>query len=84
MTSIAVRSVFDVVTDFLVTSPSPQEMIDYRFPEDIQEYASYLLDLRKSGTILPEQEEVLFEIVRADNLLALLKAKAYRRLKDSN
>lgn len=33
------RTVFDVITDFLATEPSPQEIIAYHLPDDLQQRA---------------------------------------------
>jgi hypothetical protein len=36
MPDTAIRIVFDVITDFLATEPSPHEIIAYHLPDDLQ------------------------------------------------
>ena len=44
MLNAPVHTVFDAVTDFLATEPSPQEIIGFFLPEDLQARLDYLLD----------------------------------------
>jgi len=44
MQNVPTRTVFDAITDFLAMEPSPQEIIDYFLPEDLQARADYLAE----------------------------------------
>jgi hypothetical protein len=46
MQNAPVRTIFGEITDFLATSPTPEEIIAYRLPDDLQNRAHQLLELR--------------------------------------
>lgn len=84
MQNAPIRTVFDVMTDFLATQPSPQEMIDYFLPEDLQARLDDLLDKNGEGELTyPEQEEPQ-EFLNADEMFSLLKTKMKIKLKQES
>lgn len=81
MHNTPVRSIFSEITDFLATNPTPEEIIAYHLPTDLQTRAHELLDLNGEGTLTDEERDELFDFVRVDEMLSLLKAKMKRKLK---
>lgn len=81
MQRIPTRTVFDVITDFLATEPSPQEIIAYHLPDDLQERADYLAELNGEDQLTPREREELDEFVKADRMFSLLKTKMKLKLK---
>jgi hypothetical protein len=81
MQNIPVRTVFDVITDFLATEPSPQEIINYFLPDDLQERADDLLDRNGEDLLTPEEREELHKFLSADTMFSLLKTKMKLKLK---
>jgi hypothetical protein len=81
MQNTPVRTVFDVITDFLATEPSPQEIIAYHLPDDLQERADYLLDRNGEDLLTPAEREELYEFMNADEMFSLLKTKMKLKLK---
>jgi hypothetical protein len=75
------RTAIDVVTDFLAREPSPQEIIDYTLPEDLQARADYLAERKGAGLLSFAEEEYLREFVNVDDLFSLLKTKMRLKLK---
>lgn len=75
------RTVFDVVTDFLETEPSPQEIIDFFLPDDLQARLDALLDKNEEGSLTPAEQEELTEFLNVDEMFSLLKAKMKLKLK---
>jgi len=70
------QTIKDVVTDFLTSGPSVDDLIAYCLPETLQERAQYLLDKKRDeGLTAPEQQE-MDEFLQIDHLMALVKAKA--------
>jgi hypothetical protein len=69
------RTVFDIVTDFLETEPSPQEIIDFFLPEDLQARLDYLLDKNGEGQLTDTEQEELTEFLNVDEIFSLLKTK---------
>lgn len=81
MQSTPTRTVFDVITDFLATEPSPQEIIAYHLPDDLQERADYLAERNGEDLLTPEEREELSEFLKADQMFSLLKTKMKLKLK---
>ena len=79
--SIPPRTVFDVITDFLATEPSPQEIIDFYMPNDLQARLDELLDKNGEGEITPSEREELQEFLHADLMFSMLKSKIKLKLK---
>ncbi|MFZ4815919.1 MAG: hypothetical protein ACOYL5_15390 [Phototrophicaceae bacterium] len=76
-----VRTVFDVITDFLATEPSPQQIIDYYMPDDLQARLDDLLDKNGEGELTLTEREELQEFLNADDMFSLLKSKMKLKLK---
>lgn len=81
MPGVPTRTVFDVITDFLATEPSPQEIIDFYMPDDLQARLDELLDKNSEGEITPSEREELQEILHADLMFSMLKSKMKLKLK---
>lgn len=75
MQNAPVRTVFDVITDFLASEPSADEIINYHLPDDLQTRAHYLLEKNGEDLLTPAEEEEMHNFMRADEMIALLKAK---------
>jgi len=74
------KTVKDVVTDFLATAPSREELIDYRLPDAFQERAHFLLDKNRGEGLTPAERQEMEEFIQIDHLMTLIKAKARRGL----
>ncbi len=81
MQNVPTRTVFDVITDFLATEPSPQEIIDYTMPDDLQARADELAERNGEGKLSYDEERELHEFVNADDMFSLLKTKMKLKLK---
>ncbi|MDX2161121.1 MAG: hypothetical protein SF162_07345 [bacterium] len=76
------RTVFDVLTDFLAGSPSPEHILAYRLPPELEARALDLMTRkRETGLALDESLE-LDDFIRADDMMTLLKAKTRQKLVD--
>lgn len=75
------RTVFDAITDFLATEPSPQEIVDFFLPEDLQARLDYLLDKSGEGLLTHTEQEELTEFLNVDEMFSLLKTKMKLKLK---
>ena len=81
MLGTPIRTVFDVITDFLASEPTPQQIIEYRLPDDLQDRAHQLLDKNGEGELTPDEHKEMLDYARLDNMMALLKAKVKLKLK---
>lgn len=81
MQNIPTRTIFGEITDFLATNPTPEEIIAYRLPDDLQARAHELLDRNSEGELTPEEHNEMMDFARIDNMLLQLKAKMKLKLK---
>lgn len=70
------QTIKDVVTDFLASGPSVDEIIAYRLPEVLQERAQYLLDKNRGEGLTAIERQEMDEFLQIDHLMTLVKAKA--------
>ena len=74
-------TIFDFFTDFLVESPSLDEIINFRLPESVNQRALELLELNHSRKLSDEEQSEMDDLMLFDHIMTLLKAKA--RLKQA-
>lgn len=72
------KTVVDVVTDFLATEPSPQEVIAYHLPARLD----HLLDKKGEGLLTNSEKEELTEFLNTDEVFSLLKTKMKLKLRN--
>ncbi len=80
MTNAPPKTVKDVVTDFLGSAPSLDEIAAYRLPQELQERAHALLELNRGGSLSDNDRSEMEEFRQIDHLLTLVKAKAKLKL----
>jgi hypothetical protein len=84
MSSTATRTVFDVITDFLASDPTPDQLIAYHLPDDLQARVDQLVEQNGEGQLTFDDQQELLDFMRADEMMALLKAKTKLRLRKTN
>ena len=84
MQNAPARTVFDVITDFLASEPGPEALIAYHLPDDLQARVDELVERNGEGHLTFDEQQELFDFMRADEMIALLKAKTKLRLRNSN
>lgn len=73
-----------VLSDFLGSAPSLDDIIAYRLPDDLQERAHLLLDKNRQGVLSGEERSEMEAFRQLDHLMILIKAKARLRLKSQS
>ena len=76
------RTVKDVVTDFIASAPSLEEIVQYRLPEELQHHALELLDRLKDGQLTSEEQDEVEQYRELDHLMTIIKAKAHIKLRE--
>jgi len=74
------RTVFDAITDFLAAEPPQQAILDYRLPPELEERALQLLDRKRQDMLTLDEELEMYDFIRADDMITLLKAKTRLKL----
>ena len=82
MTNAPPKTIKDVVTDFLSSAPTMEQIATYRLPDELQARAQHLLDINRAGTLGGDEQAEMEEFRQIDHLLTLVKAKAKIKLKD--
>lgn len=77
-------TVFDVITDFLAADPTPEEIIAYHLPDDLQTRVDELVERNGEGLLTFDQQQELYDFMRADEMMALLKTKTKLRLQKTD
>lgn len=72
----------DEVMAFLLSSPSPQQIIDFRASPSAQLRLRYLLDANRNGTLNPEEVSELEVASNVNQFMMTLKAKAHLKAKE--
>ncbi|MCC6612394.1 MAG: hypothetical protein IT320_02890 [Anaerolineae bacterium] len=75
MQNAPARNVFDVYTEFLATEPSPQAIVAYHLPDDLQSRLDDLLNKNGEDLLTPSEREELDEFLQADRMFMRLKSK---------
>ena len=84
MQDAPVQTVFDAITDFLDSDPEPEEILAYHLPPQLQKRAHYLLERNGEDSLTRAEEEEMYDFMRADEMIALLKAKIKLRLQEES
>lgn len=70
----------DEITDFLVLSPSPEEIVAFQPSNDLNQGLHDLLDKNKADSLSLDEQPELDTFIKMGHLFTMLKAKARRRL----
>jgi hypothetical protein len=71
---------YDQILEFLAEGPSAQQIVAFRPQPEAQARFSHLLDVNRQRALTVEEAEELDHYIRIEQMLSLLKAKAYHRL----
>lgn len=81
MQTTALRTVFDVITDFLASDPTSEDLLAYHLPDDLQARVEELVERNGEGQLNFDEQQELYDFIRADEMMALLKAKTKLKIK---
>jgi hypothetical protein len=76
--AIAKLSAYDEVYDFLLTSPTPEQITMFRPSEATQARVRDLLDANRNGTLTTEEQTELDEFASVEHFVRMLKARAWK------
>jgi len=73
-------SIFDEITDFLASGPTPEEIIAYKPSEALDQRLHELLDRNSHEQLTAEERKELNEFLQINHLLTVVTAKARFKL----
>jgi hypothetical protein len=82
MSAKSSRSVFDELTDFLASSPTPEAILAYRLPADLEERARQLYTRQEEGSLSAEEAVEIYDFICVADIMKLLKAKIHLKLEN--
>jgi hypothetical protein len=82
MATVKYTSITDEVLDFLISAPTPEQIIAFHASETAQERLRMLLDSNRNGTLTAEGKAELDEMSQMNHLVTLIKTRAMKVLKD--
>lgn len=74
------RTPSDEILDFLLSQPTPEQIVNLRASEAAQERLRILLDGNRNNTLNDAEQAELESYVQLDNLVARLKIRAHEKL----
>lgn len=73
-------ALFDEVLEFLASTPTPQQILEFHPSENLDRHISRLLELNREGTLSAEESVELDEFARLEHFMRMLKIKARQKL----
>jgi len=80
MADVKTVTILDEILDFLVSTPTPEQIIAFGPSEALQERVSDLLDRNHNGLLAAEENHELEEISRMNHFMSMLKIRARKKL----
>ena len=80
MLNAPIRTLIDEVTDFLATTPTLEQIVAYKLPEELEQRGLALLQINSEGKLTQEENEELQEFLRIGHVLDVLTLKAQLKL----
>ena len=74
------QSPVDEIVDFLLSQPTPEQIVHLQASESAQERLRYLLDGNRQNTLNDAERAELEAYIQLDNLVARLKIRAHEKL----
>ena len=74
--AVKVLEIWNEVDEFLISTPTPKQILDFRPSQTAQERLRYLLDAGSSRALTPDEEAELNETLAVEQFMRRLKIKA--------
>lgn len=78
-----VKLMEDEIYDFLTSSPTLEQIIDFHISEPAQLRTRYLLEVNREGVLTPEENTELDDIETLEHFMIMLKIRARMKLTGS-
>jgi len=78
---VAEKTFLDTFMNFLVTNPSPQEIVDFKASKAQTDRLEYLINKSKIEELSTEEEMEVQATFQANHYVAMFKIRAYGELK---
>jgi hypothetical protein len=72
----------DEITDFLMTSPTAEQIVAFQLSEQVSQRALKLLELNRQNDLTPDERVEMNTYMQMDHFMTVLKAKARLKFQD--
>jgi hypothetical protein len=79
--SLVTIPLYEEVYQFLISSPTPQAILDFHASENVQMRVRVLLDKNRDGTLNPDERAELDQFEQVNHLVSMMKIYARKSLK---
>lgn len=73
-------ALFDEVLEFLASTPTPQQILEFHPSENLDRHISHLLELNREGKLSADESAELDEFARLEHFMRMLRIKARQKL----
>lgn len=73
-------AMFSEILDFLVTSPTPDDILAFRPSSELEERLSYLMAKNKQDALSDEEQHELDSFLQVNHFVNMLKIRARQKL----
>ncbi len=73
-------SVWDEIDEFLISTPTPEQILAFRPSEFTQKRFQDLLEMNRDGQLAPNEHAELNEHIALENFMRRLKVKALAKI----
>jgi hypothetical protein len=80
MATMETSTLFDEILDFLASTPTPEQIVEFHPSARLQLRLQHLLDRNRDETLTAEESAELDEFSRMNHLMSMLKIRARKRL----
>ena len=84
MATTKLPPLYDEFLDFLVEKARPEEILAFKASDEAREQAQEFLEANSAGTLTPEDQQTLDQMLQFERMMALLKAKALTQFNASS
>lgn len=78
--AVAKSPIYAEIYEFLVSAPTPEQIIQFRASEETQARVRDLLDANRENRLSPQEHEELDEFERVNHFVGMLKIYARQQL----
>jgi len=72
--------IYEEIADFLLSSPTTDQIADYHLSEGADQYISELLEANRTRGLTPEEHAALDDYSHIEHFMQIVKIRAYAKL----
>lgn len=76
-------AIYDEIADFFASSPSTQQITEYRLSEAAEQMISDLLEANRTRGLTPAEQTALDDYTRIERMVQAIKLRAFVKLKQT-